>query len=157
MSQNADNPQPRRNVTDLFRLDGRAALVTGVTGHLGGALAEALAEAGATVVASSRRAPDARGVAEQLPVAAGASHFAVQLDHMDESSARTGFEAALSQAGRLDILVCCGHELLAADWTSVTAEQFNRQLANATGYFLLSRLLHAHACSRGVPASIILL
>jgi gluconate 5-dehydrogenase len=57
----------------------------------------------------------------------------------------------------IDILVNNGHEALAADWTSVTAEQFSRQLANATGYFLLARLLRDHAVSQQRPASIIML
>ena len=60
-------------------------------------------------------------------------------------------------AGAIDILVNNGHEPLAADWTNVTAEQFSRQLDNATGYFVLSRLLRDHAVARQAPASIILL
>ena len=39
----------------------------------------------------------------------------------------------------------------------MTADQFNRQLANATGYFLLARLLRDHVVQRGAPASIIML
>ena len=64
---------------------------------------------------------------------------------------------ALELAGQIDVLVNNGHESLAGDWTSVTAEQFTRQLANATGYFLLARLLRDHAVQRGASASIILL
>jgi gluconate 5-dehydrogenase len=50
-----------------------------------------------------------------------------------------------------------GHEGLAADWRTVTGEQFTRQLANATGYFLLARHLRDHAVGRSAPASVILL
>jgi NAD(P)-dependent dehydrogenase (short-subunit alcohol dehydrogenase family) len=138
---------------DLLSLRGRVALVTGATGHLGGALAEALAEAGARVVASSRRIADAQAVADALPRVGVARHLAVELDHMDEASARRGFDAAVEAAGHVDVLVCNGHEPLGADWTSVTAEQFNRQLANATGYFLLARMLHEHVTARGANAA----
>ena len=50
-----------------------------------------------------------------------------------------------------------GHEATNADLFSVTGEQFSRQLANATGYFLLARLLRYHAASRQDGASIVML
>lgn len=144
-------------VQDLFDLTGKTALVTGATGHLGSVLARALAEAGATVVVSSRDPKRAESAAAQLPSPGGAVHFGVELDHLDERSLKAGFDEAVAQAGRLDILVNNGHEGDAHDWTNVTAEQFNRQLANATGYFLLARLLRDHAVARHAPASVILL
>jgi len=144
-------------VAELFDLRGKRALVTGASGHLGGALARALAEAGATVVASSRDLARAEAVVADLPSCDGASHRAVQLDHMDETSLLAGFAAAIDAVGELDVLVSNGHEPLAADWTDVTAEQFSRHLKNATGYFLLARLMREHAVARQKPASVILL
>ena len=47
----------------LFSLDGRVALVTGASRGLGLALAEGLAEAGATVVANGRSADTLEAVA----------------------------------------------------------------------------------------------
>jgi gluconate 5-dehydrogenase len=76
---------------------------------------------------------------------------------MDPAALERGFEAALTVAGRIDVLVNNGHEAEANDWTTVTAEQFTRQLANATGYFLLARQVRNHAVERGSAASIILL
>ncbi len=144
-------------VGELFDLRGKRALVTGASGHLGGALARALAEAGATVVASSRELARAEAVAADLPRCDGATHRAVQLDHMDEPSLLAGFAAAIDAVGELDVLVSNGHEPLAADWTDVTGEQFSRHLRNATGYFLLARQMHEHAVARQKPASVILL
>ena len=43
------------SIQRLFDLSGRAALITGARGYLGRALADALAEAGARVVVSSRQ------------------------------------------------------------------------------------------------------
>jgi NAD(P)-dependent dehydrogenase (short-subunit alcohol dehydrogenase family) len=134
---------------ELLSLRGKVALITGATGHLGGALAAALAEAGASVVVSSRTLANAEAAASQLPRVGEATHHAVAIDHMDEASIHSGFDAALRKTGRIDVLVNNGHEPLGADWTTVTAEQFNRNLSNATGYFLLARHLHEHAAARG--------
>lgn len=148
---------PDRDVRDLLNLRGQVALITGATGHLGSAMAHALAEAGASVIASSRRLADAHAVAQQLPRIEPASHYAIEMDHLDEQSIQRGFEAAILTAGRIDVLVNNGHDPTEADWRSVTGAQFSRQLANATGYFLLARLLHDHVVARGAPGSIVLI
>ena len=145
------------SVQQLFDLGGRVALVTGASGHLGRALAEALAEAGCHVVVASRDSNRAKAAAEQLAGPEAGRHLAVSIDQLDEQSVVSGFQAAVDQAGQIDILVNNGHEGLAADWTDVTAEQFTRQLSNATGYFLLARRLRDHAVERGAPASVIML
>ena len=97
----------------------------------------------------------AREVAATLP--GPAHHHGIALDHMDPAALEQGFADAVAVAHHIDILVNNGHEGLANDWTDVTAEQFSRQLANATGYFLLARLARNHAVARGAGASIILL
>lgn len=148
---------PAPTIQQLFDLSGRVALVTGASGHLGGALAEALAEAGARVVVGSRDPGRGRAVAERLGGPQQGRHLAVVLDHVDEASLARGFADAVRAAGQLDVLVNNAHEGLAADWTTVTGDQFTRQLANATGYFLLSRLLRDHVVSRHANGSIILL
>lgn len=146
-----------RTVEELFDLAARAALVTGASGYLGFAMAEALAEAGARVVVASRDLAKARAVAKKLPPNEAGNHLAVAIDHMDEASIEHGFAAALDEAGGIDILVNNGHEPLVADWKDVGGQEFTRQLANATGYFLLARKVRDHAVERRAPASIIML
>jgi gluconate 5-dehydrogenase len=138
-------------------LQGRVALVTGASGHLGSALARALAEAGASVIVSSRDESRAREAIRSLPVGQDAEHFPLVLDHMQPETLPAAFARALQLAGKVDVLLNNGHEALGADWTNVTAEQFTRHLANATGYFELARLTRNHAVERQQPASIILL
>ena len=144
-------------VGQLFDLTGKTALISGGTGWLGSSLAAALAEAGATIVVSSRDRHRAEAVAEKLPRPGGAAHHGIEIDQLNEDSIHSGFEDALQRAGKIDILVNNGHAGLADDWTTVTADRFTQQLSNATGYFLLARLLHGHAVDRGAPASIIML
>jgi gluconate 5-dehydrogenase len=146
-----------KTVQQLFDLTGRVALVTGGTGHLGTAISRALAEAGATVVVSSRERARAKAAAAKLPRPAGASHAGIELDHMDEPSLHSGFDEAVSCAGQVDILINNGHEALGADWSSVTYDQFARHLANAAGYFTLSRRLRDHLLGRQAPGSIVML
>ncbi len=141
-------------VQELFDLTGKVVLLTGGAGHLGSAMGRALAEAGAAVVLTSRDAGRARAAAAALP---RGGHHGIALNHMDPGSLEAGFQEAVRLAGKIDVLVNNGHEGPPNDWMTVTAEQFNRHLANATGYFLLSRLLRDHVVQRGAPASIILI
>ena len=145
------------SLASLFDLTGKVALITGGTGHLGSAMSEALAEAGATVVLTSRDADKARAAAAKLPSPGGVKHIGLPLDHMQADGLPAQFAAVLAAAGRVDILVNNGHEALAADWSTVTADEFSRHMQNATGYFILSRLVRDHAVDRGGGASIVLL
>lgn len=145
------------SVSQLFDLTGKTALITGAAGHLGGAMARALAEAGARVVATSRDQRRAESVAESLPSPSGAEHLGAVLDQMDTEEMSTRFDAIDARTGGIDVLVNNGHEHCGRDWTDITGEQFTRVLANATGYFLLARLVHAQAVRRGKPASVIML
>jgi len=153
MTTKASGPSTRQ----LFDLSGRVALITGASGHLGSALADALAESGCRVIVASRKMETARRTAAALGGAEKGRHLSVVLHHMDEASIQRGFAAAIEQAGQVDVLVNNSHEPLVADWRRVTGDQFTRQLANATGYFLLARLVRDHAVKRKSPASIIML
>jgi gluconate 5-dehydrogenase len=151
--------QPDREPTiqELFDLTGKAVLLTGGAGHLGSAMGRALAEAGASVVLTSRDAARARAAAAALPTPGAARHHGIALDHTDPEGLERSFAEAAALAGAIDVLVNNGTQSVANDWTTVTAEQFAREMANATGYFLLARLVRNHAVARGAPASIILL
>ena len=151
------NAKQTTPVNELFDLTGKRALITGASGYLGSAMARALAEAGAAVVATSRDIERARAAAASLPSPGGAQHFGAVLDQIEAEKLDDQFAAAVDLAGPIDILVNNGHSGEAADWTTVTPEQFTRQLSNATGYFVLARLLRNHAVERSAAASIVML
>ncbi|MES2789372.1 MAG: SDR family oxidoreductase [Planctomycetota bacterium] len=144
-------------VQQLFDLTGKRALITGSTGYLGSAMSRALAEAGASVVATSREIDRAQAAVAGLPSPGGVKHFAAALNQMNPDLLDDQFAKIVEQAGPIDILVNNGHAAEAADWTNITAEQFSTQLSNSTGYFILARLLRNHAVERQSPASIVLL
>lgn len=145
------------SIHSLFDLTGRVALVTGGCGHLGTALAEALAEAGATVIVSSRDPQRGQATAQSLPSPHGAQHASVCLDHKDADSCRAGFHAAVDVAGGVDILVNNGQGGPSDDWRTVDQKGFQDQLSNASGYFELARHLHRHAVEESKAANVIML
>ena len=92
--------------TDLFRLDGQAAIVTGGGRGLGRAMAIALAQAGADCVLVARRAEDlAESVKAVQAAAPGRRAVAVPGDVTDERVAQAAVAAAQKSFGRLDILI----------------------------------------------------
>src|SRR4051794_5743721 len=145
------------SVQKLFDLSGRSALLTGASGHLGRSMADALTEAGARVIVASRNAKTGAKVATALGGMERGKHFSVVIDHMHERSIESGFDQAVRKAGKVDVLVCNGHEALGKDLTSVTAAEFNRQLQNATGYFLLARKFHDHIVRQKSQGNIIMI
>jgi len=84
----------------LFDLSGRRALVTGSSQGIGLALAQGLAEAGASVVLNGRNAEKLAAAAAQVP---GAQSLVFDVtDHAGARAAIDGFEA---ESGAIDILV----------------------------------------------------
>lgn len=144
-------------IPELFDLSGQVALITGGRGHLGRAMAEGLAEAGARVVVSSREQHQAERVAAELPGPQAGQHLAVAMDHLDEASIDAGFQTAVDLAGRVDILVNNGHASIKQDWSTVTGPEFQEHFGNLTGYFLLARKLRDHVVARQGQGSVIMI
>ena len=85
----------------MFRLDGKAALVTGASGGIGGAIARALHGQGAKIVLSGTR----REQLDALAVELGDNAFVCPADLRDPAAANALVEAAEKAAGPLHILV----------------------------------------------------
>jgi 2-deoxy-D-gluconate 3-dehydrogenase len=90
------------NQTNPFSLQGKVAVVTGANTGLGQAMAIALAQAGADVVAVARSS--ARDTVANI-ARAGRRAFEVSADLADKGAATAVIDAAVLQAGRVDILV----------------------------------------------------
>ncbi len=85
----------------MFSLDGKAALVTGASGAIGGAIARALHGAGAKVLLAGTRRAALEAVAAEL----GARAFVATGDLADPACADGLVKAAEAAMGQLDILV----------------------------------------------------
>ena len=144
-----------RTVQQLFDLTGKTALVTGGTGWLGSAFCRALAEAGATIVVSSRDQARAEQAAADLEATRPAGHHGVMLDQLDPESIANGFQQALDCVGELDILVNNGLSSVSHDLTDIAFADFARHQVNNAGYFELARLVRDRAVARAAAASVI--
>lgn len=93
-----------KNITELFSLKGKTAIVTGGTGRYGAHISEALCEAGANVVIASRNVERCREYAEGF-CAKGYEAVGMKLDLSSDESIKSAFDATLEKYGSLDVLV----------------------------------------------------
>lgn len=89
-----------------FDLSGRAAVVIGGTSGIGRALAHGLAEAGADVVATSRRQELVDEAAAEIEQR-GRRSLRITTDVSDRASIEATLERSVSTFGKVDILVNC--------------------------------------------------
>lgn len=90
---------------DMFKLEGRVALVTGGNRGLGMAMAMALAEAGADVVVTSRDEQRAKESAAAIAATTGRRTLGLAVDVTDAAQVNAMVEATVKTFGRVDILV----------------------------------------------------
>jgi len=90
---------------NIFKLDGKIAIVTGGAGGIGEALALGLGIHGATVVVSSRNQEAIDAVAKKITDESGNEAIAITSDVTDESSMANLVDKVVEKYGRIDILV----------------------------------------------------
>jgi len=99
-------PPATASLASLFGLRGRVAYVAGGYGDIGGAIASALAAAGAKVAVSGRDAGKAEAFAARLRDA-GHDAFGIAMDAHSTDSIRAAVDAVAERFGALDLLVNC--------------------------------------------------
>ncbi|HOJ52857.1 MAG TPA: glucose 1-dehydrogenase [Syntrophales bacterium] len=92
-------------LADMFRLDGKVALVTGGGRGIGKFIATGLAEAGANLVLASRKFPNLEATAKELSGAYGIQALPVAGNMEKVEDIENIVKAAMDRFGRIDILV----------------------------------------------------
>ncbi len=139
-----------KKVLDLFRLDGRRALVTGGAKGLGKVIARSLAEAGAEVAVASRTPAECETTAQEISRSTGRRAFAFATDVTQATAVEELAAAVEKDLGPIDILVNnaginirgAAEELSEGDWDAVIA-------TNLKAPFLCSRTFGPGMCKRG--------
>jgi NAD(P)-dependent dehydrogenase (short-subunit alcohol dehydrogenase family) len=130
-------------VLDMFRLDGKVAIVTGASSGLGVAFAQALAEAGADLALGARRVDRLEETAG-LVRAAGRRVVTVATDVSDPEQCQALVDAAVTELGRVDVLVNNAGVGTAVPATRETPDQFRSVIdVNLNGCYWM-----AQACGR---------
>jgi len=91
-------------IKTLFTLDNKVAIVTGGGGVLGGAMARALAQAGAKTVILGRTVAKLETVVDEITASKGEA-LAVQADVTSREQLATARQTIMDRYGRIDILI----------------------------------------------------
>jgi NAD(P)-dependent dehydrogenase (short-subunit alcohol dehydrogenase family) len=130
-----------RSLTDLFSLQGRAAVVTGAARGLGEQIVRRLAEAGADVIAGDVDVPGVEATATNVSSASGRRVIGLPLDVSDTATVVAAADRAIHEFGRLDIWVNnAGISYATGPAVDVTDEFIDRMFAvNTRGTFVGAR------------------
>jgi dehydrogenase/reductase SDR family member 4 len=136
----------------LFSLKGKVALITGGSRGIGRAIALAFAEAGASLVVSSRnkRPPELQKVAEEIQ-AKGGKALAIAAHVGKKEDVQNLVQKALKEFGRIDILVNnAGVNPVLSNLVDLEEEAFEKVIeVNLKGAFLMSKAVAKEMIKQG--------
>ena len=134
-----------RTIQQLFDLKGKTALVTGGSRGLGLQMAQALGEAGAKVMLSSRKSEDLIESAAALK-AAGIDVDWIAADCAKEADIRALADETIQRLGHVDILVNNAGAAWGAPAEDHPVEAWDKVMnLNVRGYFILSQHIAKHS------------
>jgi NAD(P)-dependent dehydrogenase (short-subunit alcohol dehydrogenase family) len=146
---------PTEYLSTLFSLQGKVAVVIGGTGELCGAMAEALAGAGAEAVLVGRNEEKARVRLQKIHAQGGNAYFLAA-----EADNKAGLEgllaAVLARSKRVDIVINGAGINSPTPFLDISEEEFERIMrVNVKGVFLGCQVFGKYLTERGEGGSII--
>jgi NAD(P)-dependent dehydrogenase (short-subunit alcohol dehydrogenase family) len=143
------------NALDLFRLDGKTAIVTGGGRGLGQYMAEALSDAGANVVLCSRKKEALEEVKAEIE-GRGGKALALACDVTDPEDVEKVVAETEEAFGAIDILVNNSGATWGAPAEEMPLEKFDLVVrVNVRGTFLMSQTVGRRMIERGEGGCII--
>lgn len=143
-------------VAGMFDLTGRSALVTGASGALGRAAARALAGAGAHVTLAAANTDALSALAQEIEAGSGHAETIVRRPE-SPADAQAIVDAAVSSAGRLDIVVCASGLNIVAPSAEMEDEDWQKVMdANVRGSWLVCQAAGRQMLSQGEGGKIVL-
>lgn len=141
----------------MFSLAGKVALVTGSTRGIGKSIAEQMANAGARVVISSRKADACEAVRAEF-AARGQDAISVPCNVGNKAELKNLVDTVMTKWGRIDILVCNAASNPAfGPILKVSDEAFDKiMLTNVKSVFWLANMVLPQMAERGDGAMIII-
>lgn len=138
------------NVLEMFRLDGKTALVTGARRGIGKAMAVGLAEAGADVIGVSRSLEAEGSEVEREVTALGREFRGYACDFSDRAAIYALLEKLKAEAPPIDILVNNAGTILRKPAAEHPDEYWDEVInTNLNAQWLLSRRLGGQMVERG--------
>lgn len=133
----------------LFDLTGKTAVVVGGTSGIGLAMAIGLADAGADVVATSRRQEQVDEAAKAIE-AKGRKSLRVASDVADRASLQALSDAAIKEFGKVDILINCAGKIKRAPTVDFPEDEWQSIMdTNVTGTLRACQIFGKHMLGRG--------
>ena len=135
----------------LFDLSGKVAVVVGGTSGIGLAMSVGLAEAGADVVATSRRQEQVEEAAARIEaVSPGRKALRITSDVGSRETLQALLDETLKQLGKVDILINCAGKIKREPTLTVSEETWDDIMdTNVTGTLRACQIFGRHMLERG--------
>ncbi len=134
---------------EIFSLSGKSAIVTGGSKGLGKAMAQALAEAGADVLITSRHQDEVEETAAAIHSATGQRIIGVQADVTKRDDVEAMVQRALTEFGKIDVLVNNAGINIRKPLLELSDDEWQQVMdINLTGPMLCARAVGRHMVER---------